>query len=89
MFFSGHNINFVDFVMLQLILHSGKQQKFPLLLHIGQVALETLKQSTNMHYENMPLQYTESFLAVKIENFIRKKLMLLIFMLKTLIVCTC
>ena len=73
MFSKGHNINFVDFVMLQLILHSGKQQQFPLLLHIGQVTLETLKQSTNMHYENMPLQYTDFFFsAVKIENFIAK-----------------
>ena len=41
-----------------------------------------------MHYENLPMQYTEIFSAVKIENFIGKLLMLLIFSLKTYIVGT-
>ena len=35
------------------------------------------------HYENLPMQYTEIFLAVKIENFIRKMLIFFLFLLKT------
>ena len=30
------------------------------------------KMQYNIHYENTPMQYTENFLVVKIENFIRK-----------------
>ena len=41
------------------------------------------------HYENMPMQYTETFSAVKIGNFFGKILIFLIFMLKTLFVDTC
>ena len=42
------------------------------------------------HYENTPIQYTESFFSrVKNENFTRKNLMLLILLLKTYILGTC
>ena len=39
----------------------------------------------NYHYENLPMQYTEIFSAIKIENFTRKKKrkIFLIFLLKT------
>ena len=32
------------------------------------------KKIISFHYENLPMQYTDYFSAVKIENFIRKKL---------------
>ena len=35
------------------------------------------------HYENMPMQYIEIFSVAKIENFIRKFLILFLFLLKT------
>ena len=35
------------------------------------------------HYENLPMQYTEIFSAVKIENVIRKMLIFFLFLLKT------
>ena len=41
------------------------------------------------HNENLPIQYTENFSAVKLKNFIGEDLMILIFMLETLIVGTC
>ena len=37
----------------------------------------------SMHYENLPMQYTEIFSVVKIENFIRKMLIFFLFLLKT------
>ena len=40
------------------------------------------------HCENMPMQYIENFSADKIENFIGKNLIFLIFLLKTLIAGT-
>ena len=40
------------------------------------------------HYENLPMQYTENFSEAKIENFIGKKWIVLIFSLKTYIVGT-
>ena len=41
-----------------------------------------------LYYENLTMQYTENFLALKIENFIGKKKIFLIVLLKTLIVGT-
>ena len=41
-----------------------------------------------LHYENLPMQYTETFSAVKNENFIGKIWILLILLLETLIVGT-
>ena len=52
----------------------------------------SLQSSANIddRYENMPMQYTDNFSAVKVENFTRKKKMIfLIFLLKTYIVGTC
>ena len=40
------------------------------------------------HYENLPMQYTDNFLALKIEIYIGKFLLILICLLKTLIVGT-
>ena len=39
-----------------------------------------------VNYENLPIKYTDNFSAVKNENSIRKLLIFLIFLLKTLIV---
>ena len=41
-----------------------------------------------VYYENLPMQYTENFSAVKFQNFIGKTLILLICLLKTLIAGT-
>ena len=35
------------------------------------------------HYENLPMQYTEIFSGVKIENFVGKFLIFFLFLLKT------
>ena len=50
------------------------------------VKIATKQNST--HYENLPMQYTEIFCAVKIEIFVENFLIFLIFVLKTLIVRT-
>ena len=39
--------------------------------------------SESIHYENLPMQYTEIFSPVKIENFVRKSLIFFLFLLKT------
>ena len=39
--------------------------------------------NTGNHYENLPMQYTEIFSPVKIENFVRKFLIFFLFLLKT------
>ena len=39
--------------------------------------------SRTKHYENLPMQYTEIFSPVKIENFVRKILIFFLFLLKT------
>ena len=44
-----------------------------------------LEEVSLIHYENFPMQYTEIFSAVEIENFSRK---FLIYLLKTLIMGT-
>ena len=41
-----------------------------------------------LHYENLPVQYTEIFSPVKIENFIRKILIFFLFLLNTYTVGT-
>ena len=41
--------------------------------------------NTGKHYENTPMQYMEIFSSVKIKKIIRKKLIFLIHLLKTLI----
>ena len=41
------------------------------------------KQDFVMHYENLPMQYIETFLPVKIENFIKKISIFFLFLLKT------
>ena len=38
---------------------------------------------SRMHYENLPMQYTEIFSPVKTENFMRKNLIFFLFLLKT------
>ena len=40
------------------------------------------------HYENLSMQYEISFISAKFENIIGNVLIFLIFLLKTLIVCT-
>ena len=40
------------------------------------------------HYETLSMQYTDIFSAVKIENFIRKNLIFLLLLLRTLTVVT-
>ena len=35
------------------------------------------------HYENLPMQYTEIFSVVKIENFVGKILIFFLFLFKT------
>ena len=39
----------------------------------------------NIHYKNLPIQYTEIFSVVKIENFVGKNMIFLIYLFKTLI----
>ena len=43
----------------------------------------TKQQSDNIHYENLPMQHTEIFCSLKIENFQLKKLIFFLFLLKT------
>ena len=42
----------------------------------------------NIHYENLPIQYTEIFSVVKIKNFVGKIMIFLIYLFITLIVGT-
>ena len=43
----------------------------------------TISSVKRNHYEDLPMQYTVIFSAVKIENFIRKMLIFFLFLLKT------
>ena len=39
--------------------------------------------SSGFYYENLPMQYTEIFSAVKLEKIIKKKMIFFLFLLKT------
>ena len=40
--------------------------------------------ASHLYYENLPMQYTGMFLALKIENFqLKKKMIFFLFLLKT------
>ena len=67
--------------MLEMVLLEMVQQ-------MVMVPKAAVKKKQFKHYENFPMQYTETLKIKKMSIFIRKKLIFFLFLLKTYIVCT-